>query len=268
MARKIKRFKKNILMFVTAAVLLVAIGGLQISNTSWFENIKNATEGTPFEQIVEGLENIIANINGTERYEVISLSEVPEYDGTPYVVINGNVPFFTEEEKTSEPFEYYSPLDRLGRCGTTFACISPELMPTEERGSIGMIKPSGWHTIKYDFVDGKYLYNRCHLIGYQLTAENANEQNLITGTRYMNVQGMLPFENEVADYIRDTGKNVLYRATPIFEGQNLVANGVLLEALSVEDDGRGIEFCVFIYNVQPGVEINYSTGESWLSEKK
>ena len=194
----------------------------------------------------------------------VSLDSIPAYDGKAYVAVNDNVPFFTDSELTTEAFEYYSELDSLGRCGVTYANVCKEMMPTEERGKIGMIKPSGWHTIKYDVVDGKYLYNRCHLIGYQLSGENANKKNLITGTRYLNIEGMLPFENMVADYVKETGHHVLYRVTTIFEGDNLVANGVLMEAESVEDNGSGILFNVYCYNVQPGVTINYATGESSL----
>ena len=189
------------------------------------------------------------------------------YDGKPYVEVNDNVPFFDDNEITTESFETYSELDSLGRCGVVFANISKELMPTEERGEIGMIKPSGWHTVKYpDIIEDLYLYNRCHLIGYQLSGKNANERNLITGTRYLNVEGMLPFENEAADYVRRTGNHVLYRVTPIFEGDNLVAEGVLMEAYSVEDHGRGVRFCVFVYNVQPGIEIDYKTGKSVVAQ--
>lgn len=194
--------------------------------------------------------------------DVFTENSVPEFDGTPYVALNGNKPQFSKEELTAEPFEEYSPLDGLGRCGVAYACISKELMPTEERGSIGQIKPSGWHTVKYDNVDGKYLYNRCHLIGFQLTGENANERNLITGTRFMNVDGMLPFENMVADYIKETDNRVLYRVTPIFDGENLVARGVKIEAQSVEDGGDGICFNVYVYNSQPGISVNYSDGTS------
>lgn len=193
------------------------------------------------------------------------LSQIPEYTGDAYATVNGNIPFFTHKESTGQSFEMYSPLDELGRCGTAFACVGQDLMPTEERGSIGQVKPSGWHLVKYDCVDGKYLYNRCHLIGYQLTAENANEQNLITGTRYLNVVGMLPFENQVADYVQQTGNHVLYRVTPIFEGDNLLASGVLMESYSVEDSGDRICFCIYAYNVQPGVQIDYATGESVLA---
>ncbi len=191
-----------------------------------------------------------------------NLESIPEYTGDPYVVINENDPFFTESDFTEEAFETYSDLDELGRCGAAFANVGKETMPTEERGQIGMIKPSGWQTVKYDCVDGKYLYNRCHLIGYQLSAENANEKNLITGTRYLNVSGMLPFENKVADYIKETGNHVLYRVTPIYQEKNLVASGVLMEAQSVEDDT--VKFCVYCYNVQPDVQIDYATGKSSL----
>ena len=196
-------------------------------------------------------------------YVNYDLSNIPDYDGKAYVELNGNVPEFSESEKTySESFEEYGKLDSLGRCTYAVSCIGKDLMPTEKRGSIGSVKPSGWHISKYDFVDGKYLYNRCHLIGYQLTAENANERNLITGTRYLNVEGMLPFENDVADYIEITNNHVYYKVTPIFEGNNLVANGVHMQAYSVEDNGQGISFNVYCYNVQPGVAIDYVTGDN------
>ncbi len=190
------------------------------------------------------------------------LSAIPAFSGTSYAVVNGNIPEFSEEDLTTVSYETYSAQDSLGRCGPAVASIGTDLMPTEERGSIGQVKPSGWHTVKYDFVDGKYLYNRCHLIGYQLTAENANTRNLITGTRYLNTEGMLPFENMVADYIKETGNHVLYRVTPVFEGENLVASGVQMEAESVEDRGEGILFNVYCYNVQPGVQIDYASGDS------
>lgn len=191
------------------------------------------------------------------------LVQIPEYSGEPYTEINGNTPVFSSEMMTAESWESYRDLDRLGRCGAAFASIGRDLMPTEERQSIGMIRPSGWHTVRYDnLIEGKYLYNRCHLIAYQLTGQNANELNLITGTRYMNTVGMQPFENQVAEYIRTTGNHVLYRVTPIFKGSELVARGVQMEALSVEDSGKGLCFNVFIYNVQPGITIDYATGES------
>lgn len=198
----------------------------------------------------------------------ITLDNIPAYTDSPYVEINNNKPQFTKSQITKSCFEKYSDLDKLGRCGVAFANIGIDTMPTEERESIGMIKPSGWHTIKYDCVDGKYLYNRCHLIGYQLAAENANEKNLITGTRYLNVEGMLPFENKVADYVEETDNHVLYRVTPVFEGKNLVASGVQIEAYSVEDKGKGICFNVYCYNVQPGVIIDYSDGSSRLADTK
>jgi DNA-entry nuclease len=204
------------------------------------------------------------NVNSTFS-SPFSLASVPAYSKSPYVEVNGNQPYFTSSELTTKAFETYSDLDSLGRCGVAYANICKELMPTEERGSIGAVKPSGWQIAKYDFVDGKYLYNRCHLIGFQLAGENANEKNLITGTRYMNVDGMLPFENMVADYVKETGNHVLYRVTPIFEGKNLVASGVLMEAESVEDKGEGILFCVYCYNVEPGVTIDYATGNNQLS---
>ena len=184
------------------------------------------------------------------------------YDGKPYVVINDNDPDFTDADMTTTSFESYGELDGLGRCTTAFANIGKDLMPAEKRGSIGEVKPTGWQTAKYDNVDGKYLYNRCHLIGYQLTGENANEKNLITGTRYLNVDGMLPFENMVADYIKETNNHVLYRVTPVFSGDNLVASGVHMEAKSVEDNGDGILFNVYCFNAQPGIAIDYATGNS------
>ncbi len=195
---------------------------------------------------------------------VAALTDIPPFSGEPYVVVNDNEPYFLPGEMTSSSYEVYSPLDSLGRCGAASACVGLDLMPTEERGSIGQVKPSGWQTVKYDCVDGKYLYNRCHLIGFQLTGENANKQNLITGTRYMNVDGMLPFENMVADYVKETENHVLYRVTPMYTGDDLVAAGVLMEAKSVEDGGEGVCFNVYVYNCQPGVEIDYATGESWL----
>lgn len=190
---------------------------------------------------------------------------IPAYTGVAFAEVNNNKPLFEKEDLTTEAFEMYSELDSLGRCGVAYANVCSELMPTGERGAIGMIKPTGWHTVKYpEVIEDLYLYNRCHLIGYQLTGENANEKNLITGTRYMNVEGMLPFENVVAEYVHETGNHVLYRVTPVFSGNNLVADGVLMEAYSVEDSGKGVSFCVFVYNVQPEIEIDYKTGESKL----
>ena len=198
-----------------------------------------------------------------EVTSAFSLREIPAYSGTPYTEVNGNKPYFTEADLTTQSFETYSELDSLGRCGVAYANVGQDLMPTEPRGEIGAVKPTGWHLVKYDNVDGKYLYNRCHLIAYMLAAENANPQNLITGTRYLNTQGMLPFETKVSDYVKSTGNHVLYRVTPIFDGDNLLADGVLMEAYSVEDAGAGICFCVFVYNVQPGIGIDYATGDNW-----
>ncbi|WP_373155057.1 DNA/RNA non-specific endonuclease [Clostridium sp. AUH-JLR23] len=227
-----KRYKKKLIKIIVAGV--VALGGYL---------------GVEFHQ---------------QTYSAISIEDVPEYSGQPYVIINDNEPYFDNDDLTTQAFEKYSSLDSLGRCGVAYANIGEETMPTEKRGNIGMIKPSGWQIKRYDFIDGKYLYNRCHLIGYQLSGENANEKNLITGTRYMNTEGMLPFENQVADYVQETGNHVLYRVTPVFEGNHLVADGVLMEAMSVEDRGLDIEFNVFVYNVQPGVKIDYATGNSQL----
>ena len=198
-----------------------------------------------------------------EGTSAFSIWEIPAYSGTPYTEVNDNKPYFTEADLTTQSFETYSELDSLGRCGVAYANVGQDLMPTEPRGEIGAVKPTGWHLVKYDNVDGKYLYNRCHLIAYMLAAENANPQNLITGTRYLNTQGMLPFETKVCDYIKNTGNHVLYRVTPIFDGDNLLADGVLMEAYSVEDAGEGIQFCVFAYNVQPGIGIDYATGDNW-----
>lgn len=200
---------------------------------------------------------------------IFDIADIPSYTGEPYVVIGDNVPDFSDvqgslSEGSVIAFEQYSEMDALGRCGVAMALLGQELMPTEERGEIGSVRPSGWHTVKYDCIEDRYLYNRCHLIGYQLAGENANEKNLITGTRYMNIKGMLPFENKVAGYIRNTGNHVLYRVTPIFQGDNLVAHGVRMEAYSVEDDGAGICFDVFVYNVQPGIRIDYATGDSFM----
>ena len=197
---------------------------------------------------------------GSEAYRAFSLKDLPEYDSSPWAEVNGGIPFFTEDEMTAKAFQDYSPLDDLGRCGRAMACLGPETMPDQPRGSIGMIKPSGWQIARYKDIDGTYLYNRCHLIGYQLSGQNANTLNLITGTRYMNMAGMEPFESRTAGYIETTGHHVLYRVTPVFEGEDLVARGVLLEARSVED--QDLQFCVYCYNVQPGIDIDYSDGSS------
>lgn len=258
MSRNKKRQPISIIAILIFVVLAIIVAGTQTKQdkpnddyyTVQVEELETANPDT--------LETHTSNTS------IISPGNIPEYSGEPYVVINNNQPFFTEEDFSNESYEYYSELDNLGRCGEAIANIGQDLMPTEKRYSIGSVKPTGWHTVKYDIVDGKYLYNRCHLIGYQLTGENANTKNLITGTRYLNIQGMLPFENMVADYIKETNNHVLYRATPIFEGNNLVASGVLLEGWSMEDNGKSICFNVYCYNVQPGVIIDYVTGDSSL----
>lgn len=222
-----------------------------------------------FEKHAPEIEEFISDsgIYGEESFDneesfVFDYSEIPEYSGTPYIELNGNEPLFTESDMTVRAFEEYSDLDFLGRCGVCFANVCRELMPTAERESISSVKPTGWQSVMYDFVDCRSLYNRCHLIGYQLSGENANEKNLITGTRYLNTMGMLPFENMVADYVKETENHVLYRVTPVFVDDELVARGVLMEGYSVEDDGEGISYFVFCYNVQPGVIIDYKTGDS------
>ena len=227
------------------------------------EVVTNIGEQTQEQTDTEEQEKSLSSTEtATTIAETFDFAAVPAYDGKAYVAVNDNIPFFTEEELSSASYETYGELDSLGRCTVCVASVGQNLMPAEERGNIGAVKPTGWHTVKYDFVDGKYLYNRCHLIGYQLTGENANEKNLITGTRYLNIEGMLPFENMVADYVKETDQHVMYRVTPVFEGDNLLAAGVLMEGKSVEDNGEGVLFCVFAYNVQPGVSIDYATGES------
>lgn len=234
------------------------------------EDVLDAAEN---ELLGDGLRTDSAN-NGTQKDDAqneqqisqLNLADLPQYSGEPYVVINNNEPVFSEDELTVESYESYSELDEFGRCGVAIASVGPDLMPTEKRGSISSVKPTGWHSVTYDCVDGGSLYNRCHLLGYQLTGENANKENLITGTRYMNVEGMLPFEDMVADYVKETGEHVAYRVTPIFEGDNLVASGVQMEAYSVEDEGESVCYNVYVYNVQPGVTIDYATGDNWLTE--
>ena len=261
-----KKFKKSKKSPIVLSVLLAA--GILISGYG-FES-----DGFEFEIFDPVLSQSAGQITSAPGYEdagngqaqeCAMLSGIPEFSGSPYVEINNNEPFFEKSDFTTESFENYSELDSLGRCGVATACVGTDLMPAEERGSIGMIKPTGWHTVKYDCIFGKYLYNRCHLIGYQLSGENANEKNLITGTRYMNIDGMLPFENMVADYVKETGNHVLYRVTPFFDGKNLLASGVEIEACSVEEGGEGICFNVFVYNAQPRIEIDYATGESQLA---
>ena len=248
MRKKGYKSKYNLVISIITLILIIFIG--------YYENKYGIDAGS--NQNVQVSENTQTSFN---------LDDIPEFDGkTPYVIINNNEPNFPEEDFNSNSFEKYSELDSLGRCGVAYANVSKETMPTEARGEISKVKPTGWHTVKYDCVEGKYLYNRCHLIGYQLTAENANKQNLITGTRYLNVDGMLPFENQVAEYVKQENGHVLYRVTPIFEGNNLVANGVQMEAESVEDKGEKVKFNVYAYNVQPNIKIDYSTGNSELIE--
>lgn len=219
------------------------------------------------QQVVENRqETNIEEYTKSEQSNTISLENIPEYNGLPYIELNGNIPEFTDEGKqNTTSFENYSELDSLGRCGVAFANVGKDIMPTEKRGKIGMIKPSGWHTVKYpEVIKDKYLWNRCHLIAFMLAGENANQKNLITGTRYLNIEGMLPFENQVADYIKETNNHVLYRVTPIFKDDELVARGVQMEAYSVEDNGSGVCFNVYAYNIQPGIIIDYATGNSSL----
>lgn len=277
--------KKVIPVLVCVAILLFACGqngtkgeSAQEETTSTSSVVSETSSEETKEAESSKIEDTIAEETQPEEaettsgestattLETISLADIPEYAGNAYVAVNNNQPFFSETDYTTEAFETYSALDSLQRCGVAYANICVEIMPTEKRGEIGQVKPSGWHTVKYNCVDGKYLYNRCHLIGFQLAGENANEKNLITGTRYLNIQGMLPFENMVADYVKETEYHVLYRVTPMFRDDNLVADGVLMEGYSVEDNGEGICFCVFAYNVQPGVTIDYATGDSALSD--
>lgn len=254
-------FKKSRIMAIITALLLI------VSLAACDRHIGCHIE----RELVDSATSLIHEVFGSQDEQIAvdapfaeSLAEIPEYEGSPYVVINNNTPYFEAEDITTEAFELFSDLDGLGRCGTAYANVCQELMPTEERGDISDVKPSGWDNQDYgDLVDGGYLYNRCHLLGFQLTGENANERNLITGTRYMNTEGMLPFENMVDDYVDETNNHVLYRVTPIYEDDNLVASGVLMEALSVEDGGDGICFNVYCYNVQPGITIDYATGNNW-----
>jgi DNA-entry nuclease len=242
------------------AILAVAVAAVMLTGCGEYSGEYPVTDSV----LVDSEQNNTENA-GTVLPSGFSLADVPEYKDSPYTYINGNIPYFTSKDLTTDPMEEYSDLDELGRCGEAFANICTDTMPTEERGEIGSVKPSGWHTVKYNgIVDGNYLYNRCHLIAYCLAGENANEKNLITGTRYFNTEGMLPFEKEVAQYVEDTGNHVLYRVTPVFKGDELVARGVLMEAISVENC-NDFGFCVYVYNVQPGITIDYKTGESWIS---
>lgn len=271
--RKNSRKKKNSLGLTGVLVILVIAGLIKagtndsLPDTQTTEAVtvqaQDSTSQTDAIQMSSEEAASLAEAHINTALEAFANEVIPEYSGNPYVELNGNVPYFTDEELSTTAFELYSELDFLGRCGACYANICKEIMPTEERGSIGMVKPTGWHTVKYDCITDRYLYNRCHLIGYQLAGENANEKNLITGTRYLNVDGMLPFENEVADYVDETDNHVLYRVTPVFSDDNLVASGVIIEAKSVEDKGAGVQFNVYCYNVQPGISIDYIDGQSW-----
>lgn len=261
--------KTNKKFFYSFIVLLVVLLQLFVGNFSQSDSdlpassaVLESSVSPSHQETDESLE-----VSHTLENSSFSLDSIPEYSGQPYVVLNNNQPGFTEEDYSTDSFEWYGDLDSLGRCTLTYANVGTDLMPSEKRGSISHVKPTGWHTTSYDNVDGKSLYNRCHLIGWQLTGENANKKNLITGTRYLNVEGMLPFENMIADYVKETNNHVLYRVTPIFSQDNLVADGVEMEAWSVEDEGEGICFHIFAYNVQPGIEIDYATGESRLAEE-
>lgn len=274
--RKNSRKKKNSLGLTGVLVILVIAGLIKagtndsLPDTQTTEAVtvqtQDSTSQTDAIQMSSEEAASLAEAHINTALEVFANETIPEYSGNPYVELNGNVPYFTDEELSTTAFELYSELDSLGRCGACYANVCKEIMPTEERGSIGMVKPTGWHTVKYDCITDRYLYNRCHLIGYQLAGENANEKNLITGTRYLNVDGMLPFENEVADYVDETDNHVLYRVTPVFSDDNLVASGVIIEAKSVEDKGVGVQFNVYCYNVQPGISIDYIDGQSWENQ--
>ena len=255
--KKLLKFKNSLIMML--GVLLCLSGLISCSITIDLSTDNNG-------QVIENSNDTNSSTqNTTADSSNITIDNIPAYSGDDYIILNNNIPNFSESDLTTTSFEEYAPLDDLGRCGVAYSNIGTDIMPTEKRESISSVKPSGWHSVKYDIVEGKYLYNRSHLIGYQLTAENANDRNLITGTRYFNATLMLPYENMVADYIKETNNHVLYRVTPVFEGNNLVATGVQMEAKSVEDNGEGIEFNVFVYNVQPGITIDYATGDSALS---
>jgi len=256
--------KRRTYGFLTGLLLILSVCLTSCGNQGQTDSGKdsNTQSGTKV-----AAEDHSAEEKGSDSESYVTVDDVPAYSGEPYVEVNDNQPEFTEEELTTVSYEDYSELDELGRCQSAEACIGQDLMPTEARESISSVKPTGWKNKSYDTVDGGYVYNRCHLIGFQLTGENANEENLITGTRYMNVEGMLPFEDEVAAYIKETDNHVMYRVTPVFEGDDLVASGVQMQAESVEDDGVGISFNVYVYNVQPYVVIDYKTGENWEGDE-
>ena len=256
--------KRRTYGFLTGLLLILSVCLTSCGNQGQTDSGKdsNTQSGTKV-----AAEDHSAEEKGSDSESYVTVDDVPAYSGEPYVEVNDNQPEFTEEELTTVSYEDYSELDELGRCQSAEACIGQDLMPTEARESISSVTPTGWKNKSYDTVDGGYVYNRCHLIGFQLTGENANEENLITGTRYMNVEGMLPFEDEVAAYIKETDNHVMYRVTPVFEGDDLVASGVQMQAESVEDDGVGISFNVYVYNVQPYVVIDYKTGENWEGDE-
>lgn len=256
--------KRRTYGFLTGLLLILSVCLTSCGNQGQTDSGKdsNTQSGTKV-----AAEDHSAEEKGSDSESYVTVDDVPAYSGEPYVEVNDNQPEFTEEELTTVSYEDYSELDELGRCQSAEACIGQDLMPTEARESISSVKPTGWKNKSYDTVDGGYVYNRCHLIGFHLTGENANEENLITGTRYMNVEGMLPFEDEVAAYIKETDNHVMYRVTPVFEGDDLVASGVQMQAESVEDDGVGISFNVYVYNVQPYVVIDYKTGENWEGDE-
>ena len=245
--RSFRKIKNNLLILIS--VIGLAFAGCNINDLNLF-----------------GTSDNVKVYDKNDRSIPVDIKDVPKYRGIPYVEINNNKPSFSEKDK--DRVEEYSKLDKLGRCGPAFANVGKELMPTGPRESIRDVRPSGWHTVKYDdILEDRYLYNRCHLIAFMLAGENANERNLITGTRYFNVEGMLPFEIQVADYVKSTGNHVLYRVRPIFKGNDLVARGVQMEAQSVEDGGEGISFNVYCYNVQPDIRINYKDGSSQPESK-
>lgn len=262
--KNLRKFKNSFIMIMGLLLCFSGFIGCSSADISIsFDNGQAAHDTVSEETNNSSNSNNVVLTQTTESTN--DINNIPAYSGNDYIILNNNIPNFSDEDLTTTSFEEYSPLDHLGRCGVAYANIGTDIMPTEDRESISSVKPSGWQSIKYDIVPGKYLYNRSHLIGFQLTAENANERNLITGTRYFNATLMLPYENMVADYIKETNNHVLYRVTPLFEGDNLVATGVQIEAKSVEDNGEGIEFNVFIYNVQPGIDIDYATGDSCLT---
>lgn len=257
--------RKNICSLIAIILSLVfLVAGCKTQDTPSTGNHPSENVNAEIELFTGKCEQETTSDNNANTIKHAKLCDALSFSGSPYVAVNDNIPLFSQEDYTTVSFEHYSELDSLGRCGVAYACIGRDIMPTEDRGEIGQVKPSGWQTVKYDVVNGKYLYNRCHLIGFQLAGENTNVRNLITGTRYLNIEGMLPFENMVADYVKETGNHVLYRVTPIFKGNNLLADGVQMEAISVEDSGKGICFNVFCYNVQPQIQIDYSTGKSQL----